>query len=258
MLVLPSVVCATRVARDIAAATDALAITHQHGCLHVGDDLRHARDSLEGVGLNPNIGAVLLVGLGCETIAGESLAQAISSRRVNVDYVGIQRAGGTTAAIARGREIVEARLAELHREASGIFEPGRLLVGLDRSDDELVEPLVREMELRGAAVAVVDGARGGAAHLRLAALGAQLIVSLCGGHEAPLGFAGCPVVAVARDRETYTMLRDDFDLGAYGLPVGEQAALVADRVGDVCRGRLTASERRGSVDFVLDRLSVTM
>ena len=44
LLVLPSVVCATRVAADIAEELGAVTITHQHGCSQVGDDgVQHAR-----------------------------------------------------------------------------------------------------------------------------------------------------------------------------------------------------------------------
>jgi altronate dehydratase large subunit len=258
LLVLPSVVCSTQAAQDIVAGTDAVSITHQHGCLHVGNDLHHAEDALVGAALNPNVGAVLVVGLGCETIQGAQLARRLAERQQVVNFIGIQSAGGTAAAISQGRTIVQDRLAELDAVLPTSFDPERLLVGLDRSDDPLVEHLVRELRLRGASVVLADGVRGGAAHVQLAALGAQVIVSLCAVYEAPLGFASCPVIAVARDRDTYEALSDDFDLGAFDAPLDEHAVLLADRINEVCRGMPTAAERRGAADFVLDRLAVTM
>src|SRR6185437_9988593 len=67
LLVLPSVVCSTHVAGEIAAAADGVGVVHQHGCLQVGDDLQHSERLLTGVAANPNVGAVLVVSLGCET-----------------------------------------------------------------------------------------------------------------------------------------------------------------------------------------------
>ncbi len=258
VLVLPSVVCSTRVARAIAEGSEARWITHQHGCLHVGDDLRHTEDALMGAALNPNVGAVVVVGLGCETVEGGRLARRLAERQQVVDFVGIQAAGGTEAALSAGRAIARDRLAELAATSRTGFGIGRLCVGLDRADDALVEPLVRELTRRGAAVRVASELRGGAAHAQLVRHGAQVIVSLCAANEAPLGCASSPVVAVARDAETFEGLADDFDLAVLGSPVTRDVELLVDRVLDVCLGTPTASERRGAADFVLDRLAVTM
>ena len=58
LLVLPSVVCATRVAATIAEALGGVTITHQHGCSQVGDDatLRQRLTKLiaiRGISLRP-------------------------------------------------------------------------------------------------------------------------------------------------------------------------------------------------------------
>ncbi|WP_337841390.1 altronate dehydratase family protein [Rheinheimera sp.] len=42
------------------------AYTHPFGCSQLGDDLNHTRSILAGLAQNPNAGAVLIIGLGCE------------------------------------------------------------------------------------------------------------------------------------------------------------------------------------------------
>ena len=71
LLVLPSVVCATRVAADIAEALGAVTITHQHGCSQVGDDGDRTRIAFAQIASNPNVVAALIIGLGCETVQGQ-------------------------------------------------------------------------------------------------------------------------------------------------------------------------------------------
>jgi altronate dehydratase large subunit len=68
ILVLPTVVCANGVVErlDREAGTLPLAlVTHQHGCGQVGDDLSLTVRTLSGIVANPNVGAVVLVSLGC-------------------------------------------------------------------------------------------------------------------------------------------------------------------------------------------------
>lgn len=93
ILLLPSVACSAHVAAEIAGDGPAIAITHQHGCLQVGDDLRHTESDLVGTAVNPNVAGVVVVGLGCETINGSRLAKKIASRGQQVEFIGIQVAG---------------------------------------------------------------------------------------------------------------------------------------------------------------------
>ncbi len=102
LLVLPSVVCATRVAAAIAEALGGVTITHQHGCSQVGDDGVRTRDAFEQIACNPNVAAALVVGLGCETVQGAALAARIAERGQLVAFNGIQEQGGSAACVASG------------------------------------------------------------------------------------------------------------------------------------------------------------
>jgi altronate dehydratase large subunit len=103
LLILSSVVCANRATELIAAGIpNAIGVTHQHGCAHIGADKDMVYRTLEGTATNPNVGAVLVVGLGCECIPASLLAESIAKSGKPVDYVSIQQAGGTNAAVQIG------------------------------------------------------------------------------------------------------------------------------------------------------------
>lgn len=258
LLVLPSVVCSTHVAREIAEAEDAVAICHQHGCLHVGDDLLHTEGALIGTATNPNVAGVVVVGLGCETIQGRRLARRIEARGQRVEFVGIQKEGGTASAVTTGRAAAARLRSELAQLIPEPMSASDLVVGVDGADDELGEELRAHLHGRDWRTVVASDARGAAAHVELAGLGAQVIVSLCAGSQAPIGFAVCPVVAVARDPELFAALRDDFDVDATAGDPDVLARSIGDAVAAAAAGDRTAAERRGGDDFVLRRLAMTM
>lgn len=101
--VVSTVLCSAAVTRAIAEAAGAMAITHEAGCGELGPEKEHTERILRGVATHPNVGAVLVVGLGCEQIEPERLAQAASDKPMRA--LSIQRLGGPTAAISTGTEI---------------------------------------------------------------------------------------------------------------------------------------------------------
>lgn len=126
LLVIPSVVCANHVASEIARQIQgARAIPHQHGCGLLGADKEQVFRTLAGMGRNPNVGAVLVVGLGCEAIEPLKLADAISESGKPVQTVIIQDAGGTLRATEQGLRLARDLVAVLSKNRR---EP----VGLDK------------------------------------------------------------------------------------------------------------------------------
>jgi altronate dehydratase len=260
VLVLPSVVCATQATREIAGAEGAIGIVHQHGCLHVGDDLRHTEDELLGTATNPDVGAVLVVSLGCETLRGRRLAAAIGERGQTVELVGIQAAGGSARAVEQGRATVARMREELAAQEREPVALGELVIGIDAGpDDKLGADLAAALTARGLRVLTPpEGMRGPEAHVTLAGLGAQLLLGLPPAAEAPIGFATVPVVAVGRGSGLHLALADDFDLILTDESPEAAAELVFAQLLAHAAGESTAAERRGSRDFVLQRLAVTM
>ena len=67
MLVLSTVACANSVAeRIVSQSPGAALVTHQHGCAMLGADADQFRRTLLGFATHPNVGSLLVVGLGCE------------------------------------------------------------------------------------------------------------------------------------------------------------------------------------------------
>jgi altronate dehydratase len=261
LLVLPSVVCSTHVAGEIAAAADGVGVVHQHGCLQVGDDLQHSERLLTGVAVNPNVGAVLVVSLGCETLRGAGLAKRIGERGQTVELVGIQADGGTAAALEHGREAASRMAAELLRRAPAEFPREELTVGLDLPGGD-AEAKAIEAAFDAAGIATLQppsGIDGPEAHVELAAAGAVMIVSRPPAEEAPMGFAVAPVVAVGHRSELHEAIAEDFDVSpAPDEEPGALAQRVLAATLEHAAGEPTAAESRGSREFVLRRLAVTM
>jgi altronate dehydratase large subunit len=282
LLVLPSVVCATRVAADIAAALGGVAITHQHGCSQVGDDGVRTRDAFELLACNPNVGATLVVGLGCETVQGAALATAIAARGGRVEFNGIQEQGGSQACVSQGIVLGERLLAEDARRARHAPALAEAVIGIEASHASPLAIALTERALAAGATVVVGasahapvaagavaafgaaapagvatsltGAGGGAQqHVALAAAGAHVIVSFPRLDDAPVGFPVCPVITVAGGSALHSALADDFDLPA-NAGAGELWSLVLAALA----GAETAAESRGSRVFALERLAMSM
>ena len=115
MLIIPSVSCANHVAQQIAHRLEgAVVIPHQHGCSQLGKDIDQTTNILVGMGTNPNVGAVLVVGLGCEVIRASTLVERIAVSGKPVEAVNIQESGGTITAIAEGTSKALALLEHLN------------------------------------------------------------------------------------------------------------------------------------------------
>jgi altronate dehydratase large subunit len=123
---LATVGCADGVVNRIGRALpEAVAISHVYGCSQLGEDLVQTQRVLEGFAAHPNVGAVLLVGLGCETIATAEMAQRLTARGVVCRRLTIQEEGGSRATFERGVAIGRELLSEVaraRREAAPLAE----------------------------------------------------------------------------------------------------------------------------------------
>ncbi len=116
VLVLATVHCANTVVDRIGQMLpEVVALSHVYGCSQLGDDLAQSRRVLEEFAMHPNVGAVLLIGLGCESMPtvemGEKLAAlGIVSRRLT-----IQEEGGSRRTYEIGLGIARELLQEVSR-----------------------------------------------------------------------------------------------------------------------------------------------
>ena len=111
VLVAYLVECAHHVARAIAAPyqTDGAQLVGFPGC-YPSD---YADRVMTDVATHPNVGAVLLVSLGCEEFQRARLKAAVAASGRPVELLTIQSCGGTAATVARGRAWVDGQLSAL-------------------------------------------------------------------------------------------------------------------------------------------------
>lgn len=127
VLVVPTVICSAVVCERIAAAdSDAIvALPHLAGCGQLGPDRRVTNETLAAYCQHPNVGAVLVVALGCEQVIAQELAEAARRAGKIADIIAIQAIGGTVRTIEAGTRKARAMAADLARG-------GRERCGIDR------------------------------------------------------------------------------------------------------------------------------
>lgn len=110
VLVVPTVICSSLVAERVAAAAQPLgaALPHLAGCGQLGPDMRVTHDTLAAYCRHPNVGAVVVLALGCEQVVAETLADAARQQGKPVDIIAIQSEGGTIRATEKGAAVAQA------------------------------------------------------------------------------------------------------------------------------------------------------
>lgn len=178
--VLTSVNCSATVARHIAEAAEKsglldgfknidgiVPITHTSGCgmAGSGEGFDILRRTLWGTATNPNFGAILLVGLGCEVMQIDRLSdeRGMADGRAFHSFT-IQDAGGTKRAIAEGLEHLRAILPDLNRMERESIPASELVLGLQCGGSDAWSGVTSNPAL-------------GNASDRLVALGATVILS---------------------------------------------------------------------------------
>ena len=153
LLVLTPMDCSYEPARKIAAQVEgAVAVTQHHGCGY--DEM--VANVLIGTGRNPNVAGVLLVGLGCETIASEILAEGIRPTGKPVEVLVIQEEGGTLRTTEKGIGILQRmvkEVAELKREP---FPLSKLTLAVECGGSDATSGLAANPAVGVAADMLVD------------------------------------------------------------------------------------------------------
>jgi altronate dehydratase large subunit len=117
VLVVPTVICSAVVADRIAAsiAPVGASLPHLAGCGQIGPDLNVTHETLAAYCGHPNVGAVIVVALGCEQVVAQQLAESARQAGKPAQIVSIQGEGGTVRATARGIEIARRLADEVNR-----------------------------------------------------------------------------------------------------------------------------------------------
>ena len=155
--VIATVICANAVVERLDRdELDLALITHQHGCAQVGDDLSLTKAVLAGVACNPNVGAVLLVSLGCESNAPQAIAEQVAATGRPCEIFGITGYGGVSAtydAVSRAAQRHAEDLARQPRERVAFRE---LVIGLECGGSDAWSGITANPALGRAADRLVD------------------------------------------------------------------------------------------------------
>jgi altronate dehydratase large subunit len=131
LLILPTVVCANQVCSRVQQQVPgSVAIPHQHGCSQVGADKERTHKVLVGMGKNPNVGAVLIVSLGCEVINAAKVKEEIELTGKPVIWIDIQNEGGSIKTIQRGIEEAKKLMKEIEKTRMEDVSISELIVGV--------------------------------------------------------------------------------------------------------------------------------
>ncbi len=132
LLVVSTVVCANEVVERIQRRVRAaVPLTHPAGCCMLGPDLEQTKRTLAGAVTNPNVGAVLAVGLGCEQVDADWLAEQAAGAGVRAEALTIQACGGTKATTERGIELARQMAEALESEERRPCPVGDLVLGTE-------------------------------------------------------------------------------------------------------------------------------
>ncbi len=132
IVVMSSVSCANFVVEQIARTNaDVIPITHQHGCTHMGADTEQVLRTLSGTCNNPNVGGVLLVGLGCESVNVNSIASQVDNSGKLVKTLVIQEIGEIQKIMDTARDSLQQIKEFVSKQQRSDFDIKNLTVGLE-------------------------------------------------------------------------------------------------------------------------------
>lgn len=131
VLIIPSVLCAKKVAERIAYSTSGCVVaSHNQGCAQLGDDYYQTRRTILNSALNPNVASVLIVGLGCERVSPHEIQEEIRASGKEAELIMIQDMG-TAESIKEGSEIAK-KLVEKAKNAERKEVPvSSLVIGVE-------------------------------------------------------------------------------------------------------------------------------
>src|SRR5690606_14003603 len=131
VLLIPSVICADVVVERVGGEVPGtVAMPHQHGCAQIGDDYQDTLEALVGMGRNPNVGAAIVLSLGCEALHAEKVVEKIAESGKPVELLRIQEVGGTERTRERAIETARRMAAHLAGQEREEVDFSELAIGV--------------------------------------------------------------------------------------------------------------------------------
>jgi altronate dehydratase large subunit len=144
VLIMPTVACANETCRIMAENLPrAVSMVNQNGCGEVATNLKITRKILSGIAANPNVYAVLLVGLGCELNVADEMVSIIREKtRKPIEVLLIQEQGGTLNTINKGIGIVKDYILKASQCKRESFDVSNLFLGLECGGSDSTSGLI--------------------------------------------------------------------------------------------------------------------
>ena len=141
--VIPTVGCANEVAEAIAdRVPGSKPLLHHQGCCMIQSDIEVVERTLMGLGSNPNAAAVVLVGLGCESVSIDRVGDGIAETGKPVESVVIQDIGGFSKAVEKGVEAAKKGVEHAERFKRQSFDLSNLTVGIKCGSSDATSGIV--------------------------------------------------------------------------------------------------------------------
>jgi altronate dehydratase large subunit len=155
--VIPTVGCVNEVAEAIASRVPgSKTLLHHQGCCMVPSDIEAVERTLIGLGSNPNVAAVVLVGLGCESVSIDRVADGIAGAGKPVETLVLQEGGGFGKVVERGVEVARkgAEYAEKFRRQA--FDLSNLTIGIKCGSSDATSGIVSNPAVGLVADKIID------------------------------------------------------------------------------------------------------
>lgn len=142
VLFLSTVVCANGIVRKIGREfPEVIALEHDKGCLDLADDREIVQKMLLGLARNPNVGAIVFVGLGCEDTVPEILLKELEGEKL-AEQVTIQQEKGTSGSLKKCREIANKFIKITKNEKKEVFSKNKLVIAGKCGDSDWTTGIV--------------------------------------------------------------------------------------------------------------------
>jgi len=153
LLVIAPVDCSYEPARRIAEAVEGgVAVTQYYGCRE--DEM--LQNTLIGAGRNPNVAGVLVVGLGCESLTAEAVAEGVRATGKPVEFLVIQEEGGTPATQEKGVRILRGMAEEISKFRKEAFPISELTLAVECGGSDATSGLAANPAVGVAADSLID------------------------------------------------------------------------------------------------------
>lgn len=159
VLVIPSVVCANRVARGISQSVfGSVWVEHQHGCTQLGADAELTAKVLAAHGTHPNVFSVIVVGLGCETVRAQDIATSIKRQcpYKQVETIIIQEKGGSVNAISAGVSLARQMISDASQVQQEWLDASELILGTECGGSDACSGISANPALGAASDLLID------------------------------------------------------------------------------------------------------